>query len=161
MTATKKLLAALLVASGTAFVALPSLAHSPDGCRGMGPMGGERAQGRMGERMKQHQQRIHDALKLSPEQEKAWTKYQEAQPFGQAGMRQQAADWSKLSAPERADKMLELQRQHQEAMGKHVAAMKDFYAQLTPEQKKTFDEQAMMQRRHGGMRGGQPPAAAK
>jgi len=162
MTATKKLLAALLVASGTAFVALPSLAQGPDGCYGMGPMGGERAQGRMGERMKQHQQRIHDALKLTPEQEKAWTKYQESHPFGQQGMRNQQADLAKLSAPERADKMLEMQRQHQDAMGKHVAAMKDFYAQLTPEQKKTFDEQSMWRQRQGGKRGpGQGPAATQ
>jgi len=153
MTTTKKLLAALIVASGTAFVAMPSLAQGPDGCYGMGPMGGERAQGRMGERMKQHQQRLHDALKLNPEQEKAWAKYQESHPFGQPGLRAQREDLSKLSAPERADKMLELQRQHQDAMGKHVTAMKDFYAQLTPEQKKTFDEQSALQGRQGGRRG--------
>ncbi|MDE2442508.1 MAG: Spy/CpxP family protein refolding chaperone, partial [Betaproteobacteria bacterium] len=69
---------------------------------------------------------------------------------------------AKLTAPERADKMLEIQKQHQEAMSKHVAAMKDFYAQLTPEQKKVFDEQTMMGKRgqRGGMRGPGPQGPA-
>jgi Spy/CpxP family protein refolding chaperone len=157
MTNTKKMLAALIVATGTATIALPSMARDYGDC----PMGGERGQGRMAERMNQQQQRLHDALKLNPEQEKAWAKYQESRPFGQ-GMRAQQDDLSKLSAPERADKMLELQRQHQEAMTKHVAAMKEFYGQLTPEQKKTFDENSMMHGRHGGKRGGgQGPATSK
>ena len=69
--------------------------------------------------------------------------------------------------PRELEQVLELQKQHQDAMGKHVAAMKDFYAQLTPEQKKTFDEQTQMGKRgpRGGGRGpgpqgpGNPPPA--
>jgi len=47
-------------------------------------------------------------------------------------------------------------------MSKHVNAMKDFYAQLTPEQKKVFDEQTMMGKRgqRGGMRGPGPQSPA-
>jgi Spy/CpxP family protein refolding chaperone len=150
MNATRKILAALTLASSAAFVALPALAH-PDDCMGGGMGGHGRMSERMGERMKQHEQRVHDALKLSPEQEKAWAKFQESQPWGKMANHPSFADMEKLSAPERADKMLEFQRQHQEAMTKHVAAMKEFYGQLTPEQKKIFDEQSMPQRRGGGM----------
>lgn len=162
MTNSKKLLAALIVTGTAALVAVPGFAQARGDCQGMGPMGSERAQGRMAERMKQQQQRLHDALKLNPDQEKAWSKYQESRPFGQQGMRAQQDDLSKLSAPERADKMLELQRQHQDAMTKHVAAMKEFYGQLTPEQKKTFDENSMMPYGRSGKRGGGPgPATSK
>ena len=60
-----------------------------------------------------------------------------------------------------AEKMLDAQKQHQEAMSKHVAALKDFYAQLTPEQKKTFDEQTQWGRQgRRGPAGGPPPQAA-
>lgn len=157
MTNSKKLLAALIVTTGTALVAIPGIAQARGDCQGMGPMGGERAQGRMGERMKQHQQRLHDALKLTPDQEKAWSKYQESAPFAKNDRREQWAEMDKLSAPERADKMLEMQRQHQDAMSKHVAAMKEFYGQLTPEQQKTFDAQSMSRQR--GPRGDRPDSA--
>jgi protein CpxP len=49
-------------------------------------------------------------------------------------------DWAKLTTPERADKMMERMREHQSRMFEHLVALKDFYAVLTPEQKKTFDD---------------------
>lgn len=161
----KMRLAALLLGASAALVSAPSFAYRGD-CMGSGPMSGRQADGRYAERMKMQQQRLHDALKLTPQQEPAWAKFQESHPFaGKMANRPDPADMAKLTAPERADKMLELQKQHQDAMSKHVVAMKDFYAQLTPEQKKTFDEQTQMGKR--GMRGpgagprgpaNQPPA---
>ena len=143
----KKLrLAALAFGACAAVLSAPTFAYR-GGCMSDGPMGGKFADGRFADRMKQHQQRLHDALKLTPEQETAWTKLQESHPFMGHAMQSAPVDWAKMTAPERADKMLELQKQHQDAMAKHVAAMKDFYAQLTPEQKKVFDEQTLMGRR--------------
>ncbi len=166
----KKLrIAALVLGASAAVMSAPSFAQR-GGCWGDGPMGGRYAEGRFADRMKMHQQRLHDALKLTPQQEAAWAKFQESHPFAGNAQRPDPADMAKLTAPERAEKMLEWQKQHQDAMGKHVAAMKDFYAQLTPEQKKTFDEQAQFGPRNGrgprgGMRGpgpqgpGNPPPA--
>lgn len=157
----KKLrIAALVLGTGAAVVSASTFAHG-GGCMGDGPMGGRYSEGRFAERMKMHQQRLHDALKLTPQQEAAWTKYQQAHPFNGDAKRPDPAEMAKLSAPERADRMLELQKQHQDAMSKHVAAMKDFYAQLTPEQKKVFDEQAQMGKRgpRGGGRGPGPQGA--
>lgn len=162
MLKSKKLrIAALLLATSAIAMSAPSFAQR-GGCMGDGPMGGKYASDRFGEHMKQHQQRLHDALKLTPQQEASWTKFQESHPFANNGNRPDRADMAKLTAPERAEKMLELQKQHQDAMGKHVVAMKDFYAQLTPEQKKTFDEQTQMGKRgqRGGMRGPGPQGAA-
>lgn len=158
-------IAALILGAGAIAVSAPSFAQR-GGCMGDGPMGGKFAQGQAGERMKQHQQQLHDALKLTPQQEGAWTKFQESHPFAGNANRPDPGDMAKLTAPERAEKMLEFQKQHQEAMGKHVNAMKDFYAQLTPEQKKVFDEHSMMGKRgqrdgmRGGMRGPGPQGPA-
>ena len=154
---TKLRLAALLLGISAAVLSAPSFAHS-GGCMSDGPMGGH-SEERHGERMKMHQQRVHDALKLTPQQEPAWAKYQESHPFGRnAANRPDMSEWSKLSAPERADKMLEMQKQRQEAMTKHVAALKDFYAQLTPDQKKVFDEQTQMAKHRRGGTAAKPPA---
>lgn len=163
MSQNKKLsiVAALVLGISAAALSVPSFAQR-GGCVGDGPMAGRYADGQFGERMKQHQQRLHDALKLTPQQEGAWTKFQESHPFAGNANRPDPAEMAKLTAPERAEKMLEQQKQHQEAMGKHVVAMKDFYAQLTPEQKKVFDEQTMMGKRgqRGGMRGPGPQGPA-
>ena len=53
----------------------------------------------------------------------------------------EAEDWTKLKAPERAEKMLELSKARQVVMAEHVAALKTFYALLTPKQQKIFEEQ--------------------
>ena len=165
MSQNKKISIVTALVLGVSAVALsaPSFAQR-GGCMGDGPMAGRYADGQFGERMKQHQQRLHDALKLTPQQEGAWTKFQESHPFAGNANRPDPADMAKLTAPERADRMLERQKQHQEAMNTHVAAMKDFYAQLTPEQKKVFDEQTMMgmgkRGQRGGMRGPGPQGPA-
>lgn len=166
MLKSKKLrIAALLLGASAIAMSAPTFAQR-GGCMGDGMMGGKVADGRFADRMQQHQQRLHDALKLTPQQEPAWTKFQESHPFAGNAKRPDPAEMAKLSAPERAEKMLEFQKQHQEAMGKHVNAMKDFYAQLTPEQKKVFDEQSMMGKRgqrdgmRGGMRGPGPQGPA-
>lgn len=152
----KMRLAALLLGASAAVLSAPSFAYRGD-CMADGQMGARQADGRFAERMKMHQQRVHDALKLTPQQEPAWAKYQESHPFAGKANRPDPAEMAKLTVPERADKMLEFQKQHQDAMSKHVIAMKDFYAQLTPEQKKTFDEQTQMGKR--GMRGNRGPGA--
>lgn len=94
-----------------------------------------------GERMEQHQKKLLEALKLTRDQEPAWNKF--AASDGPAPISRAAAkpeDWSKLSSPERADRALEMMKERQTRMGEHVVALKEFYAVLTPEQKKTFDD---------------------
>jgi len=145
---------------GLAAVTAPSFAKG-FGCDGMGR--GDNFSERRSERMQQRHQQLHDVLKLSAEQEGAWKTYAESvkPPARPKGNRD---DWKALSAPERAEKRLEFSSQHQERMREHVAAMKAFYATLTPEQKKIFD--TFHQGPRGGRRGppqgdgvNQPPAA--
>lgn len=90
----------------------------------------------MHERM---QARLHDQLKLTPEQEPAWQAFIKDGPPHLAMMAGKGEDLTKLSAPERAEKMLARMKEAEAAMAKHTEALKTFYATLNAEQKKTFD----------------------
>ena len=156
MKSNNALMSGLVLAISAVFLS-PVAVASPAGCDGMGPVG-EKQASRMGQRMKERQQKLHESLKLNPEQEKAWVKFQESHPFLGNADRPDRAAMEKLSAPERAEKMLEHSRKHQEAMSKHVSAMKSFYDTLTPEQKKTFDEHSMMRPQRSDRPGRNAPA---
>ena len=105
--------------------------------------------------IEQRHQQLHDALKLSAEQEPGWKKFAESEQLKPPPGIDQPEDWSKLSTPERAEKILELSKMHQAHMAEHVAALKAFYATLTPEQKKTFED--FHASPPGGMRGKSRP----
>jgi Spy/CpxP family protein refolding chaperone len=60
-----------------------------------------------------------------------------------------------MNTPQRLDAMLEKSDQRHAQMVARVAAVKTFYAQLTPEQQAVFDAEAPLgggHGRHGGMR---------
>jgi protein CpxP len=84
-------------------------------------------------------------LKITPEQEGAWTAYTTATkpPSKMDHKRPDREELAKLTTPERIDKMRALRDQHhkdmQAAMDRRDDATKTFYAALNAEQKKTFD----------------------
>jgi Zn-finger nucleic acid-binding protein len=82
---------------------------------------------------------IKAKLKLSPEQESAWTSYVAAMKPSADAKWPDRAEIEKLTTPERLDKMRELRKQRDAEMDKRDAATRTFYATLSPEQKKTFD----------------------
>lgn len=118
---------------------------------------------RMQNMMARHQAALKARLKITPEQEAAWTAFTEsAKPAAGVAPRPDPAEMDKLTTPERIDRMRALRNERQAAMDKHADAVKTFYAVLTPEQKKVFDtEHSRLARKGGmrGMRGGNPPAA--
>ena len=112
----------------------------------------EQRQARMSEMVAKHQAKLHDALKLTAQQEPAWASYQAARkPSMPAGARPERAAFVKMSAPDRLSKMIEMTKQRELAMQTQLTAMTAFYGQLTPEQKAVFDARSMGG--HGG-RGG-------
>lgn len=98
---------------------------------------------KMQEHMDQRAKRIHDALKIAPAQESAWQAYLSAlkSNMPQRGQFDRAA-FKQMPAPERMEKRIEMSRNHITRMESNLAATKTFYAQLTPEQQKLFDEKA-------------------
>jgi Spy/CpxP family protein refolding chaperone len=103
--------------------------------------------------------KLHDELKITPAQENAWNAFVASMQPGQHGMREHGdrATWAGLTAPQRAEKMLAMQKARTAAMEQHVAALNSFYSVLSPEQKKVFDEKTARMHhgfgRHGGMHG--------
>lgn len=104
-------------------------------------------------------------LKVTPAQEGAWTTFTASmQPPARmdrptAEQRTaQRAEFEKLTTPQRIDKMKDMRAQRtaqrNAEMDKRGDAAKTFYAQLSPEQQKTFDtESSRMMGRHGGPEG--------
>lgn len=94
-----------------------------------------------------HQADLKAKLKITAQQEAAWTTYTAAmQPPAHMDQRPtpgQRAEMDKLTTPERIDKMQALQTERMAErsamMKKHGDAAKAFYAVLSPEQKKIFD----------------------
>ncbi len=138
MKATRSFLSSGLFAATLTALAAPALAQGP--CGPMWDHQGDPAtfQKNMAQRMEQRMNRLHDVLKLTPEQEPAWKTYVgKMQPPSPPAFDREA--WNKLTTPERMEKMQEQAAARQQRMSEHLAAVKEFYAVLTPEQKKIFD----------------------
>ena len=76
-------------------------------------------------------------------------------PMQQAGHQHgDRAAWAGLSAPQRAEKMIAMQKQRTAMMEQRLGALNTFYSVLSPEQKKTFDEKTARMQGHSGRHGG-------
>ena len=126
----------------------------------MGGPGGDMmgGPGMMGGRMKmdpaKHAQHLRDALQLRPDQEGALQAFLKSMehPKDMGGPGGDMPDMDKpMTTPERLDFMLSMLDHHRAEMVRHVAAVKAFYAQLSPSQQKAFD--AMHSEMMGGMGG--------
>jgi hypothetical protein len=113
----------------------------------------------MQKKMAERQAAFKAELKLTPEQEPAWNAFiARTQPqAGAMPRRGEREDWSKLTTPQRLDKMQALKAERDAAMAKRVDAIKSFYAALNADQQKVFDskriggfQRAGMHRDHGG-----------
>lgn len=103
------------------------------------------------ERIGQRKVKLYNELKLKPEQEAAWNTFIEKMKPTLPKERPDGAEFRKLPAPERLDKMLEMMKARESQMENRLAAVKDFYATLTPEQQKVFDDEFSLRfSRHSG-----------
>lgn len=109
--------------------------------------------GQWAERAAARQQRLHEALRLTPSQESAWQAWLAAAPRHEGGARADRGAWKTMSAPQRLELQIARSRQHTERMEARLAALQPLYASLTPEQKKLFDEQRGQRRGHRGQHG--------
>lgn len=155
---------------GAALLALLGLNAGAQGMPPAGPMpeGMHAHAGAPGGRMAEHQARRLDAIKaklqLNASQEAAWSSFAsvvQARP-AMAGHMQQHQALMRLSTPERLERMKAMRSQHQAEMNafmdRRAEATMAFYATLTPEQKKVFDEEtARMMSGHGRMGDGHHP----
>jgi len=113
---------------------------------------GQKADAREARRA-EHLSALKAKLNLVPEQEVAWNSFASA---GQPGMHRMGGDrqamrgeFAKLSTPERLDRMQARSEMRRVKMAGRAEAIKTFYAQLTPEQQKVFDAEALTGRHPG------------
>lgn len=106
-------------------------------------------QAKFAERIAKHQAALHDKLQLTAAQEPAWQTFVAAVTPTLPTVHDRSA-MAAATTPERLDQHLAMAKQHVTKMETRVAATKAFYAQLTPEQQKTFDtETAKLHRKMG------------
>lgn len=122
----------------------------------------ERSKRDPAQRLQRHAERqakrlaaLKDKLQLSSAQEPAWAGYAAAlqpQPLArQPGQRPAREAWRGLSTPERLDRLQAFQAERSARFAQYADATRRFYAQLSPEQQKTFDAETA--KRHGPRHG--------
>ena len=110
----------------------------------------------MQQRLDRHMADLKQSLQLTPAQEPAWNQFTSAmRPAATPPARPDRAAMAGMTTPQRLEQMQAMRQQHQAEMDKRTAAVRSFYATLTPEQQKRFDAQtARAMGGHEGRRGG-------
>jgi hypothetical protein len=88
--------------------------------------------------------RLHDELNLSASQEEAWNAFQSASepdPQDAARARSAAQMMPGLHAPQRVDLSIAAMKADLDELERRGAALKTFYATLSPEQQAAFDKE--------------------
>ena len=132
---------------------------------GMGMRGHSMDPAKMEAMVTKRQAELKAKLRITAEQEGAWTSFTAAMKPSAGWMdhkRPDRAEMDKLTTPERIDKMHAMRAQHMAdmntAMDKRDEAIKTFYAALNADQKKTFDaEHARMADHHHHRNGDDRP----
>lgn len=110
---------------------------------------------RMQEHMAKRMAAFKQKLQLSPAQEGAWNSYIAALKPSGSFQRHDRAEFARLPTPERIDRMRALRAQRITEMDRRADATKTFYAALSPQQQKSFDQATARRGEHhrGGWRG--------
>lgn len=144
----KHLLAAALVA-GVAAAAVAQAQAPATGSATEGRYAHRHDPARMAERASQRLADLKQKLQITPAQEPAWTSFANAMQPAQ-GQRPDREDLSRMTTPDRIDHMRALREQRNAEMDRRADATKAFYAQLSAEQKKTFDDESARMFQRGG-----------
>jgi hypothetical protein len=102
------------------------------------------------------QARLAESLKLTPAQQPVWQAFvasMNPQQGDRAGQRLTKEQRAALTAPQRLERRIAMQKQRTARMEARLSALNSLYAALTPEQRKVFDEQKMGRGGFGGKHG--------
>ncbi len=148
LNARRYLIAAALVAGVTGVTAVAQTQATMTGADGKHGHHFDRA--KMGERVSQRLADLKQKLQVTPAQEPAWTSFANAmQPPAQRARADREA-LARMTTPDRIDHMRALREQRNAEMDRRADATKAFYAQLSAEQKKTFDDETARMFQRGG-----------
>jgi hypothetical protein len=91
---------------------------------------------------------LHRALNLNPQQEDGWKAFQQSyamDPAAVARQRDAGAAMARMTAPQRVDQSIAMMHDDLQAEQRRGAALKAFYATLTPGQQRIFDQETLQQ----------------
>lgn len=144
----KRILSGCLVISFAVFSMLAAAQeHSKNSCKDQ-PNPQDCMHKKMEHSRAEHEAKLHAALKLSPAQEPAWKTYTDSlhQQMAAAEADHKTmsshADMEKMSMPDRLAQHLAMEQKRLTMMQSYLAALKTFYAVLTPGQQTTMDKAA-------------------
>ena len=109
----------------------------------------EQREAKMAEFMAKREARLHDDLHITAAQESAWSSFVASMKPAARGEHMDRAAWAGLPAPQRMQKMIDLQKQRTAMMEQRLPALNSFYAVLTPSQKQVFDTDTARMAQHG------------
>ena len=149
----RTLMVGLLAGSGILAASSFAMPGETAGKPGCDARHGQKDSAKWEARRAEHLSGLKARLNLAPEQEAAWNAFVSASQPGMhrmGGDRQAMRDgFARLSTPERLDRMQAMAEMRHVKMAERTEAIKAFYAQLTPEQQKVFDAEAMTGRHRG------------
>ena len=102
--------------------------------------------------MAQRQAHLKQKLGITTAQEGAWAGWTAAIQPPADWKRPDRAEFERLTTPERIDRMRALRTERMARMDQRAEATKTFYAALSAEQKKTFDQETAAFLQRGGRR---------
>ena len=145
-----------IAAASLACLGIVAIAQPQPSPAAGGPARQERREGfdpaRMQERMAQRQAHLKQKLGITTAQEGAWAGWTAAIQPPADWKRPDRAEFERLTTPERIDRMRALRTGRMARMDQRAEATKTFYAALSVEQKKTFDQETAAFRHRGGRR---------
>lgn len=106
-------------------------------------------QARMAEWRARREAKLHGDLGITSSQEAAWNSFVASMTPPANARHMDRAAWTGLTAPQRAQKMIELQQQRVTTMQQRLSALNSFYSVLSPQQKQIFDGEAAKMHGHG------------
>lgn len=108
----------------------------------------EQRHAKMAEFMAKREAKLHDDLGITSGQESAWQSFVASmKPAAHPAFDRSA--WTGLSAPQRMQKMIDMQKQHTARMEQQLSALNSFYSVLSPQQKQIFDTESAQMHHHG------------
>src|SRR5438094_6256585 len=95
----------------------------------------EQRQAKMAQYVAQRVAKLHADLGITPAQESAWTAFVASMKPAANRQHMDRAAWAGLSAPQRMQKQIDLQKQRTAMMEQRLTALNTFYSVLSPQQK--------------------------
>jgi hypothetical protein len=157
------------IAAAAAVLSIGVAAYSQE-AQPPGPQGqptAEQRQAWMQHRREAMAQRLQAILQLRPDQQAAFQAFQSAMTPQRGEHRRRDQDAGQLTTPQRLDMMAQRMARREAAFQQRAAAIRTFYAVLSPVQQKAFDSLPMMGDRdrghgdHDGPRGFHGPRDAE